>query len=215
MLEWLKRWSAKTSARTETLSTGLADVSWLAVDLELTGLEIEKDDIVSVGWLQGQRFVLQLDTCHHAYVKTEAKLNQSPIIHGITDRDLQQGDALQRQLALLRGFAQSHVWVFHHHVLDWGVLKRRYRQLDMIINPPLMLDTLLLERYLTSKGGAYLQRVDLASSRQRHKLPVAPAHNALDDACATLELLYAQLAELGVSGHDALKSLRHTGALIS
>jgi len=192
----------------------LSQIRWLAIDLELTGLNVHSDEIVSVGWLQGKGQTIDMASGYHAYIKTQAELNQSPVIHGITQTDIEDGADLSEQLQKLSEYQHSHVWVFHHHVLDWSILKRHYQQLDLPLPTPLIVDTILLERYLTSKGGAYHQRVDLSSARARHKLPPALAHNALDDAWATLELLFAQLTQLGVTSTSPLKALKHTGAVV-
>lgn len=191
----------------------IANINWLAIDLELTGLDTRHDEIVSVGWLQGKGMSVQLNTCHHAFVSTEASLNQSPVIHGITQNELQQAEGLAPQLQGLAVFDASHVWVFHCHNLDWGILSRKYRELQIQCPKPFIVDTLLLERYITSKGGGENCAVDLSSCRQRYGLVDAPAHNALDDAGATLELLFAQLSHLGIRRQDCLKSIKHTGAI--
>ena len=53
----------------------------------------------------------------------------------------------------------------------------------------------------------------LSGCRQRHDLPFAPAHNALDDAMATLELLFAQLSQLDPAGQCSIDKFVHTGGV--
>ena len=53
----------------------------------------------------------------------------------------------------------------------------------------------------------------LTVCRQRLDLPAFPAHNALDDALATLQLFFAQLNEFGITQQDTLETLLHTKAV--
>ncbi|MCC2604807.1 3'-5' exonuclease [Planctobacterium marinum] len=199
----------------ELLRQRMSEVALLAVDLELTGLDPQQDDIVSVGWIKGAGFSLDLSSSHHALVQTDSSLKQSPVIHGITDVELQSAVSLQQQLVQLAALADDHVWVMHCHRLDWGVLQKSYRQCQLTCPSPVIIDTLLLEQYLLGKSGYQNSPVSLTESRRRYGLATAPAHNALEDAAATLELLFAQLGRLGVKPDGQFKQLSHTGALIS
>lgn len=195
------------------LEQPLATLPLLAIDLELTGLNARDNQIVSTGWIQGQVASLDLGSAHHAYVNCNAPLNQSPVIHGITPSQLANGNSLMSQLISLGEFANSHIWVMHCHALDWQVLLKSYKQLQLTSPQPVIIDTLLLERYSLAKSGDWHTKLDLSSCRCRYQLPEANAHNALDDAAATMELLFAQLSRLGLTREAPLKSLLHTNAL--
>ncbi len=206
--------SRQNPAISQLMLQPLVRVPWLSLDLELTGLG-KKDDIVSFGWVEGSQLSLDFASCHHALVQPQQALAQSPLIHGITQEQLSECDSIKIQLQLLASFFASHVVICHCHPVDWQALKRNFRQQDIAIKPFLVLDTLLLERYCRQKN----DNVDadkpftLAACRQRYGLPPAAEHNALDDACATLELFYAQLASL-LPWNAKLADLKHTGALL-
>ena len=53
----------------------------------------------------------------------------------------------------------------------------------------------------------------LSNCRERYELASAPAHNALSDAMATLELWMAQMHSLDPSGCMTLNELKNTGAV--
>ena len=55
--------------------------------------------------------------------------------------------------------------------------------------------------------------VILSKCRERYELANAPAHNALSDAMATLELWMAQMHSLDPSGCMTLNELKNTGAI--
>lgn len=201
-------------ARHQWLEQPLATLPLLAVDLELTGLNARNNQIVSTGWLQGRVSSLDLGSAHHAYIDCTAPLNQSPVIHGITPSQLAGGNSLSSELVALSEFANSHLWVMHCHALDWRVLLKSYKQLQLASPHPVIIDTLLLERYSLAKSGDLHTKLDLSSCRRRYQLPNANAHNALDDAAATMELLFAQLSGLGLTRQAPLKALQHTDALV-
>jgi DNA polymerase-3 subunit epsilon len=76
-------------------------------------------------------------------------------------------------------------------------------------------DTLQLALHQLKKQHQVLpsNSATLTVCRQRLDLPSFPEHNALDDALATIELLYAQFNELGITYTDSLEGLLHTNAV--
>jgi DNA polymerase-3 subunit epsilon len=76
------------------------------------------------------------------------------------------------------------------------------------------IDTMLLQIYVVEKAKGYVPKGGaLGNSIAFYDLSTAPEHNALDDALATLTLLYAQLHQLDKSGGMSLKRFSHTGAI--
>lgn len=210
---WRRKLSGDKSA--ERLKNQVGQLNLLSIDLELTGLEAELANVVSMGWIEITQLSINYQSAHHNVIKQHSSLNQSPVIHGITDKVVSRGVALKQELLKLAQFADTHVWVFHHHRLDWLVLRRLFSEYLISVKPPIILDTLLLERYLCHKHSPHSNLpVDLASARHRHHLPVAIEHNALEDANATAELLLSQISELASNYDFELADLKHTGALI-
>ena len=195
--------------------TSLKQIPWLAVDLELTSLDAKQSNILSIGWVQGKASMLSLDTCYYDVVNTQASLNQSPVIHGLLDDDIQQGVPVRQALARLAEFASTHVWVFHNTALDMSVLLKVYQKLGIQLPTIITVDTLQLALYQLKKNQQVPapNAATLTSCRQRHNLPLAPAHNALDDAVATMELLFAQLYDFDKYGNQSLGELTISGAV--
>ncbi len=193
----------------------LAQVKWLALDLELTGLDVKTAEITSIGWVIGGQGDIQLADSFYQIVKTDGNLAQSPVIHGLTHEQLALGKPLETALEALAPLANIHVWVLHNASLDLGVLDRVLRIKGEGWPPLVALDTLKLAVYQLRKQHEVLppNSATLAVCRQRLGLPYAPAHNALDDALATLQLWYAQQRQLGIKPQQMLSELLHTGAL--
>lgn len=191
------------------------DLPLLAIDLELTSLDHEHTKILSIGWVSGRGSQISLGSCFYDVVYCPDGLNQSPVIHGLIEEDIVKGRSIRAVINELVPFAESHVWVFHNANLDMAALGRAMQKLDIPRPTICTLDTLLLEKYMLDKQHAALapNALTLTMCRQRHELPLAPAHNALDDAMATLELVYSQLHQLDAQGHSTLNDFRHTRAV--
>lgn len=186
-----------------------------AIDIELTGLDAQQARILSIGWTEGKANCVKLESCFYRVVRTRASLEQSPVIHGLVEEDIQQGSAVREVIEQLLPYASTHVWVFHNAALDMAVLTKTCEKLELTLPPILTLDTLQLGLHLLKKSHEIPppDAATLTACRQRHGLPLAPAHNALDDAMATLELLWAQMAKLDPGGNMKLQELGYTGAL--
>ncbi|BDX05136.1 DNA polymerase III subunit epsilon [Planctobacterium marinum] len=210
---FLKKYLKPEQSHNTLLNLGWSQLPLLAVDLELTGLNPKEDKIVSVGWIEGVGSSMALSSAFHTHIQGAQQLKQSPIIHGITASEIAEGVPLQAPLEVLANYAKSHIWVMHCCALDWQMLHKSYMEQQMLSPKPVIVDTLLLERYLLAKSGDTHSPVDLSRARLRHGLPNAHAHNALDDAAATLELLFAQVSRLGLTAQSNIKALKHTGAL--
>lgn len=192
-----------------------SDIPFLALDLELTTLDIEKSNILSLGWVAARHNQIFLDSCCYHIVNTKASLNQSPVIHGLVAEEVDRGVDVAHALERLLPFAQSHVWVFHNTHLDMSVLRKVFAQLKLTVPPIVTIDTLQMEVYQLKKQSPVLapNAAMLSSCRQRYNLPYAPAHNALDDAMATIELLYAQLNLLDPLNLATLDEFTHSGSI--
>ncbi|RZM81259.1 3'-5' exonuclease [Pseudoalteromonas rubra] len=194
-MSWLTRlrnWHADRHLR-------LADVNLVVLDLELTGLDPKRDEIVSAAWVEVRRGRIVLSTARHVVNKEVRQLGQSPVIHGVDDDALAQGLSLRTLLQQLTAVLEQGVLVCHNAMLDWGFLKRAFTEHEMTVRPLRILDTMQIERNRLLRQGKTLSAdcLTLSACRQRYALPPAYEHNALSDAVSTAELLLAQNSQLG------------------
>ena len=189
-------------ARKAELPAHWASIPWhqarfLAVDLEFTHLQAAQSDILSVGWVAGRACQIELASGFYQVVATDASLHQSPVIHGLTEEDVREGEPLERALEKLSPLADDHIWVFHNAQLDLEMLQTAFAQQGMPMPDIVVIDTLKYALHQMNKQHQPIppDGLTLAGCRQRYHLPKAPAHNALDDAHATLELLFAMLCQ--------------------
>lgn len=187
----------------------------LSLDLELTDLNTDIAKITSIGWVLGKMFDVDLSSAYYQVTRARGDLNQSPVIHGLCAKEIARGTHVSESVSRLKEYAESHVWVMHNASLDMRVLNRVWTLLEYEPVSVTTIDTMLLQVYALQKSTGYVPQgeVRLAASRHYYGLADAPEHNALDDALATLTLLYAQFHQLDKNGLMSLKKLAHTRAI--
>lgn len=175
------------------------DAKLMAIDLEMTGLNPSKDQIISIGLvpiLQGQ---LPLSEAKHLMIAIEGSVGQSAAMHGIVDNQLQGALSIELAMAWLLKQTQGYILVAHHAPMDLAFIEHNLQKVfgQRLLLP--FIDTLGIEkmRYLRQHGQLMEGCLRLGQSRARYHLPVYPGHNALIDAIACAELLLAQVSELG------------------
>jgi DNA polymerase-3 subunit epsilon len=179
------------------------EVEYLALDLETTGLDPQRDAIISVGMvgLQGTR--IDLGTAEHRIVRVNRAIpEQSVIVHQLTDDAVAAGAPLAKVLAdVLRRLA-GRVLLAHHARVEFGFLRRACAEVfngEFVV--PVVDTESLARRWFEQRDKPFSPRdLRLANLRARYNLPRYPAHNALSDALACGELFAAQVAERE-SGH--------------
>lgn len=190
----------------------IKDTPLLSIDLELTSLDTNIAKITSIGWVSGTHQSIDLSSAFYTVVRASGDLQQSPVIHGLTARDLLKGEHIKTVIGQLQAFASSHVWVLHNASLDMQVLDRVAKKLGIPETQITTIDTMLLELYFLSKTQDMVKQgaVTLEQCRQRYGFPEAPNHNALDDAVATLALAFAQWYQFDKHSSAPLSDLAHT-----
>ena len=210
--QWLSGGTVLPESRKHQM---LRDIPLLAVDLELTSLDPQKSKITSIGWTEGKAGSIDLSNCFYSVVRASGDLEQSPVIHGLTAEEIAQGLHIKDTLEALAPYAQTHVWVFHNAALDLAVLDKVLAANELYLPEVITLDTLKLAIYQLQKQHDVLppNSATLTVCRQRLNLPLAPAHNALDDAMATLQLWFAQYYSMDPTGKMSLQDIAHTQAV--
>lgn len=190
-MQWLRQWFGSNQ---NTLPW--QQYRYLAIDLELSGLDHRKDQILSVAWVPVQPPHILLHQRQNFIINTQVTLGQSPAIHGLTREYLDQGAELHEVLRKLAEDTQADantLWLFHHASLDMAFLREAHKQLALQFSPPQVIDTLALEHRTLKRRGKEpeIEGLSLDKCRARYDLGPHPAHHALEDAIATAELFLA------------------------
>lgn len=192
----------------------LAELESIALDLETTGLDAQRDHIIAAGWvmIRGDRIVMASAREFHVRNLNPEGVGQSAVIHGILDSDLMDaasGDMLIEQL--LPDLA-GRVIVAHAASIERGFLAALLRSLGGVPLPNPFVDTMALERHLIEAEGGRVRELHddltLDACRTRRGLPDHQRHSAGADALAAAELFLAQVAQLGGAEQVRLRQLR-------
>jgi DNA polymerase-3 subunit epsilon len=184
-------------------------VSFLVADAEMSSLDVNEGELLSVGWVCIEGGSIALDSARHYLIKAENSVGQSATIHHLRDCELDEADTRAMVLQHFLDAAAGKILVFHNAALDMaylnGVSRREF-------NAPILMpavDTLLQEKALMTRRDKPIQPGDLRlqACRDRYNLPPYPAHNALLDALATAELLIALATHRAAGQPFPLKQL--------
>lgn len=189
------------------VATECRAIRWVVVDLETTGLDAARDQILSIGLVEIHEMAIPLESAWHALVRPDRAIPEaSAVIHGITDDKASAGVSLAEVLPHLLGRLSGAVMVAHHAALERAFLGAACRRLYGAAFMAPVADTETLARRTRVRRHQPIREGDLRLFRLReaHGLPRYPAHDALSDALATAELFLAMVAERSPDGRCRL-----------
>lgn len=196
------------------MEQNLNEARCLAIDIETTGLDSDKDKIVSVGLVEFDAKRVYLPTAKHWLVNPGELSDTSIVIHGITHSDVSSAPRINSIMPELLDAMAGRLCVVHYRAME----REFFRKLgyDLWSQPWLfpVIDTFALEASCLTKNQRWFHRLlgrplpslRLPDTRQRYNLPDYENHNALVDAIATAELLQAQIQKWKL-GTRAVKEL--------
>ena len=177
-------------------------VPWLSVDIETTGLDPRRDQIISLGWVAIDNGCIPMTSIQRWLVKAGEGVGNSATIHYLRDEDLKQGIGLHHGLLALAHAMSGRVCIFHNKNLDTAFLgKAMAQQFGLSWFWP-SVDTLTLELKRLRRQGKTPRsnELRLSSCRSRYGLPDYPLHDASHDALACAELFIAWAMHSGGKG---------------
>ena len=193
-----------------TKDTPFDQIPILSVDFETTGLHAKNDKLLSVGFVELNQGKISLSTCYHQIIRTKGRLKADNVtIHQITDSQKDAGESLESVVEALLYALAGKVMLVHFARIERQFLKQACLELYGIAPDFPMIDTLVCaKRLLDMRDVAYdPSELRLSTLREKHHLPHHLAHNALNDAIATGELLLAHVQSLPEQEKTPLKSL--------
>jgi DNA polymerase-3 subunit epsilon len=173
------------------------EVEYLAVDLETTGLDPRRDQILSIGWVRVDGNTIRLHSARHRVLQVDGAIPaNSAVIHQITDDESARGLLLADALPELLRDLSGRVLIAHHARVERGFLNAACKRLwgkgllVRSVDTQAIAQRLLERRQIPFKGSD----LRLHALCERYNLPRHGAHNALSDALAAAELFLAQAA---------------------
>ncbi len=178
-------------------STPVDQVPILALDFETTGLDPERDHLLSVGEVEIAHNRIELASARHQVVRSSRALASDNVaLHHLTDDQVARGAPLDEVIAGLLHRLAGKVLLAHHAVLETGFLKAACRKLYGMAPLFPVIDTLALARRSLERRNQPITEgaLRLFNLRENFGLPRYQPHNALCDAIAAAELFLVQVA---------------------
>ncbi|UCH81626.1 MAG: 3'-5' exonuclease [Nitrospiraceae bacterium] len=205
-----KKWSG--SVRKET---PLSEIPFVVFDTELSGLDPKKDFIVSIGAIKMSGSKIHVSREFYRLLKPEGDMSRKSVeIHGITPGELEKKESMETVLPDFLEFITDSVLVGHFINIDIDFINASLKKLNKgrLTNPAV--DTHFLHDWLYKHGGEFKRhyrgasgKTDLFSISQKYGISVYTAHNALNDAFITAQLLQKFLHFLRPEGIRTLNDL--------
>jgi DNA polymerase-3 subunit epsilon len=198
--------------------TPITAVPYVVFDTELTGLDEKKDAIVSLGAVRMTGGTIHLGETFYRLVNPRKGIAASSVlIHEITPADVQEQPGIETALRDFLGFCGQAVLVGHFVSIDRGFLDRALRQISGKPCALPVIDTFSMYTWLRQRlqnmdhFGGPETGVKLYDIAKCFSIAVAGAHNALQDAFITAQLLQRFLPLLGPAGVMDIADLLRIG----
>ena len=202
-----------------TRDTKIDECPFVVFDTELTGLNIRKDSIISIGAIKMTGKKIHAALKFYRLVNPLCNLESDNIlIHRITPDDLETEDSIDAILPEFLSFIKDAVLVGHFVHIDTGFTNKFMKSLygAKLKNPAI--DTSNIHDWLMDNDSTFRRRysggclkTDLFSMSKKYNIDVDEAHNSLADAYITAQLFQRFLTFLEPNGIKTFKDLLKIG----
>jgi DNA polymerase-3 subunit epsilon len=200
------------------IKTPINDVRYVAVDTELTGLDENKDSIVSIGAVRMTGGRIDLGETFYRLVSPRTELTAaSVVIHEIMPSEVVASPGIEPVLAEFLEFCGTDVLVGHFISIDLAFLNREMKRLHGHEIPNAVIDTFSIYEWLRKRQKSRdcfatpLAGYRLYDIVKCFGIPVNGAHNAIMDAYTTAQLFQRFLPLLTESGARDIGDLLNIG----
>ncbi len=172
----------------------------IVFDLETTGLDTRRDEVLSVGAVTLDNQAICLGNTFSRILATPTALDpDNQLIHGLTRHDLEHGSPPQQALVDLLRYASGRLWLAYHAEFDRRMLQRAMMQWLGIRFDPAPLDLAELAPMLCP--GMVAPADGLDGWLHAFKIDVCARHDATVDAMVTAELALILLKRARQQGY--------------
>ncbi|MCS7307268.1 MAG: 3'-5' exonuclease [Aquificaceae bacterium] len=168
--------------------TSVQDACFVVFDTETTGIDLKKDEPISIGAVKIEKLRIDLSKSFYALIKPTKSYGESIKVHGITPQDLEKAKDRREVCMEFLDYAKGCILSGYFVHLDVAMLKKLTKE---SCNEQPNFRTLDLLDMLERKDNIPTMEELLKSN----KMPVSNLHNALEDAYMTALLLLKFLKE--------------------
>jgi DNA polymerase III subunit epsilon len=184
------------------------DASYCAVDLELSGLDPKRHEIVSFAAVPIEEGRVQLGGVVHGRVRPLRSISEQAIrVHGMRAADLADAARLDAAIDPLLAVMAGRIAVVHVAAVERGFLRPALRRQGLRLRKP-MLDTNVLGLvWLHERDGLGPRRMSLADLAAALGLPSHHPHDAVGDALTAAQAFVALASHLDARRAETVHSL--------
>jgi DNA polymerase-3 subunit epsilon len=204
--------AAYAAGRPPAPQTSWEAARWCVVDLELSGLDPRRHEIISFAAVPVEQGRIRLADVVSGLVRPSGPLTESSVrIHGLRSADLADApplrDAIEPLLAAMAGRAM----VAHVAQIERAFLGRALREQGLRLRGPVADTNLIGRLWLCERDGRVSADLGLGDLAQALGLPVHAKHDALGDALTTAQVFIVTATHLGALGEETVRSLTRAG----
>ncbi|MEM0203462.1 MAG: 3'-5' exonuclease [Archaeoglobaceae archaeon] len=181
----------------------LREAKFASIDLETTGLNVEKDEIVAIGIVPIQGLTILASQSFYSLVKSKKSTLKVMKIHGISDDALKNAPSFEEISEKVYGMLRDRILVGFCIELDYGFLKKALKGFEAKTIDVLRVDR-ILSKFL---GERYAESPSLDALAKKYGIKTAYRHNALADAFITAQIFQFQLIRLLKVGANTVEKL--------
>jgi len=182
----------------DPVKSELEEIEYCVIDLETTGLNPKKDEILAIALIPMKGLRIQAGKYYYTFVKPKKFRYKSIEFHGICPSDVSPAPSFEevgdRILELLAG----RVLIGFATLFDIEFLKRSFKErMGKKFSPERYADIAEIEAWLIRKKGmAITYRLDLETIMKTYGIFETTRHDALSDAFITARIFQKQLSRL-------------------
>jgi DNA polymerase III subunit epsilon len=206
------RGAAGETARAYSSARAGLDQPWraagyCAVDLETTGLDLDRDAIVSFGAVSIDHGRVIASSAIYRLVSGPSTPSAGAIaVHALRPADLADAPPWEDSVDLLLGALTGRVLVAHAAWVERAFLRRAFR-LRRVAPPRTVVDTAALARRMGMARAGARAEPSLEALAGDLGLPAHTPHHALGDALTTAEVFLALASRLDAQDAQTVRSL--------
>lgn len=168
---------------------------YVVIDTELTGLNEQRDSIVSIGAVKMDGRLIKMTQTFHRLINPKTSLtSKSIIIHKITPSEVEQEPTIDKVISEFLEFCEDRIIIGHFVAIDMTFLNKEVRRVLGTIIPNPVMDTSYIYNYLKKKYPkktiffTYPGEMELYEMAKKFGITCESSHDALSDAFITAQL---------------------------
>lgn len=197
------------------LDVPLSNTVFIVFDTELTGLNLKKDSIVSIGALKMFGTRIDIGSAYYRVVAPESELTgKSVVVHGITPSEASVCPAIDILLPEFLDFCADGILVGHFVSIDLSFINKEMVRLYGFPLQNHSVDTQAVYMWIRNREehacafhAGIVEKLDLVTIAQKYSIQASDAHNALNDAFVTAQLFQRLIQSLGENGVYSIRDI--------